>query len=95
MSTTFEEIATKIIKEQALIIGPLAWNEVKKVPGLKVIDEAKGDVNIAEGNPVRTLDELVGKYARLFGGVSVEVCKEAARPFLKSLSPVEIPASLR
>lgn len=28
--TIFDNIATKIIKEQELIIGPLAWDEAKK-----------------------------------------------------------------
>ena len=30
---TLDSIAVKIIKEQELVIGPLAWSEAQKVPG--------------------------------------------------------------
>jgi len=39
--TIFDQISVRIIKEQELIIGPLAWEEAKKVPGLKVVDHKK------------------------------------------------------
>ena len=36
--TIFDQISVRIIKEQSLIIGPLAWDEARKVSGLSVVD---------------------------------------------------------
>ena len=41
----FPQIVTRIIREQELVIGPLAWDEARKVEGLQVLDEKKGEVN--------------------------------------------------
>jgi len=35
--TIFDQISVRISKNRKLIIGPLAWEEAKKVPGLKVV----------------------------------------------------------
>ena len=35
----FPQIASRIIKEQELIIGPLAWIEAQKVSDIKIIDQ--------------------------------------------------------
>ena len=32
------QISIRIIREQELIIGPVAWDEAKKVPGLTIVD---------------------------------------------------------
>lgn len=92
---TFNQIAGKIIKEQELIIGPLAWAEAGKVNGIHVVDEKSGSVTVSNGDKKTVLDRLVGRYERLFGRASREVCKEAAMPFLTSLAPTEIPLSLQ
>ncbi len=91
---TFAQIASKIIKEQELIIGPLAWVEAKKVQGLNVSDTNSGELSIA-GDPKETLDKLVAQYERLFGRASHEVCREAAITLLADLPPTEIPLSLQ
>jgi hypothetical protein len=90
----FEEIATKIIKEQELIIGPLAWIEAQKVPGLKVVNKSRGEVNL-EGDESIMVNKLVNQYERLFGRASREVCKDAAKSLVSGLSPSEIPATLQ
>ena len=41
----FGQIASRIIKEQALIIGPLAWQEAKKVAGL-IASDTTGEVTL-------------------------------------------------
>lgn len=86
------KIAIKIIQEQELIIGPVAWSEAKKVSGMRI--ENHSEVQIEEENPT-VIDHLVKQYERLFGRASREVCKEAAAPLLSGLSPNEIPISLR
>lgn len=94
--STIDQIATSIIKEQELIIGPVAWYEARKVVGLNVVDQVSGEVvveKIDDGNSV--IDSLVGQYEHLFGLASRKVCKDAASALLAKLSPDQIPSSLR
>jgi len=93
--TILEQIASNIIKEQELVIGPLAWIEARKVSGLNVIETKKGEVTISvpEASPV--IDKLVAQYERLFGRASQEVCKAAAAPYLAGLNLADIPVSLK
>lgn len=88
-----DSIALKIISEQALVIGPLAWSEAGKVQGLSV-DATKTEVSV-EGNSTEVIDRLVAQYERLFGRASHEVCREAVANLVASMSHAEIPASLR
>jgi len=89
-----DQIATKIIKEQELIIGPVAWSQAAKVQGLHITDQRSGAVSI-DGNAPTVIDSLVGQYEHLFGRASKEVCKDAAASLLVSLSSSEVPSSLR
>lgn len=91
--TTLNDIATKIIKEQELIIGPVAWSEAEKVSGLH-IETGRKEVRI-DGEDGEIIDRLVKQYERLFGRASREVCKEATASILVGLSPAQVPASLR
>ena len=86
----FAQMANKIIKEQQAIIGPVAFEQAKKVPGLK-IDE-KHEVAI-EGNEKAVLEQLVEQYQHLFGQASVEVCKDAIRNL--QVPPDNLPALLK
>lgn len=88
-----ETIATKIIEEQATIIGPVAWEEASKVSGLRV-DSTAHQVQL-EGNAREVLEKLVAQYERLFGRASREVCRDAVRPLLAQVSENEIPAVLK
>lgn len=88
------QIAIKIIKEQELIIGPLAWIEASKVVGLKIIDQKRSEVEFS-GDPKTVIDGLVNQYKRLFGKASQEVCQDASRQFISSLSPTDIPVTLK
>ncbi|MFH0831080.1 MAG: hypothetical protein V1895_03405 [Parcubacteria group bacterium] len=85
-----DQLANKIIEEQELIIGPIAWSEARKVNGLEIHNE-KAKV---AGQTKSVLDALVSRYARLFGEASVEVCKDATQPFLGKLPKAELPARL-
>lgn len=91
--STLDTIATSIIKEQELVIGPLAWNEAQKVPGIS-IDAGHVAATVGE-HPQLAIDMLIAQYERLFGRASREVCKEAAAPFIPQLAVAEIPSSLR
>ncbi len=90
----FARIAGKIIKEQELIIGPLAWDEAKKVNGLKVVNTDNGEVAL-EGDVKQIINGLVARYDRLFGRASHEVSREAVSGLVADLTPADVPMSLR
>jgi hypothetical protein len=90
----FDQISVRIIKEQELIIGPLAWEEAKKVSGLKVVDQQKGQLSF-DGDAKDILSRLVTQYSRLFGQASTEACKEAVQDLLVELPQDQVPAILQ
>lgn len=92
--TIFNQISLRIIKEQELIIGPVAWEEAQKVSGLTVVNKEQGQITLT-GDPKDILNRLVAQYSRLFGKVSSEVCREAAQDLLVELPAGDIPASLQ
>jgi hypothetical protein len=90
-----DEIAVKIIQEQALVIGPLAWSEAGKVTGLHIVDSKKGEVDLGNTDPKAVVDRLVDQYERLFGRASHEVCRDAAASLIAGMSQNDVPLSLR
>lgn len=92
--TLLDQVASKIISEQELVIGPLAWSEAGKVMGLTV-DIATHQATISDAQPSIVIDKLVAQYERLFGRASHEVCREAVASMLTSFAPADIPVSLR
>lgn len=89
-----DQIATKIIREQELIIGPLAWSEAGKVSGLKIVDQLKGEVVFSDSDQKEVINRLVIRYERFFGRASHEVCREAVAGMIADLAPSDIPTSL-
>ena len=85
-----EQAAEKIIEEQEKIIGPIALEQAKKVPGLTV-NLQKHEVKI-EGDQKEILQKLVEQYQHLFGRASVEVCKDAVRNIIKQVPPDNVPS---
>ncbi len=63
--------------------------------GLQIINMEKGEVNIEGGDPRGTVDNLVAQYERIFGKASREVCKDAVKSIISSMSTEEVPESLR
>ena len=92
--TIFDQISVRIIREQELIIGPVAWEEARKVEGFHIIDKAKGEVS-SDGDQKEVLNKLVAQYAKLFGKASNEVCKEAVQDLLAELPTDQVPSSLQ
>ena len=89
-----DEIAAKIIKEQELVIGPLAWSEAAKVAGLRVVNRNTSEVSVFGSDQKVVIDRLVAQYERLFGRASEEVCRRAAAALVAKLSPSDVPSSL-
>jgi hypothetical protein len=94
-TASFPQIAIRIIKEQELVIGPLAWDEARKVQGLQIVNEKTGEVNIQNGDPKNTIDKLVAQYERIFGQASHAVCHDAVADLIAQMSPEEVPSSLK
>lgn len=88
----YTQAASKIIKEQQTIVGPLALDQAKKVEGLQV--SGTDDVKIT-GDGKDVLSKLVNQYAKLFGQASVEVCKEAFEPFSDKIPDSDVPDILK
>lgn len=88
----FPQIVLRIIKEQESVIGPLAWDEARKVSGLTV--QSHDSVSLS-GNEKDIINRLVAQYAHLFGKASNEVCKEAVQDLIAEMPPAEIPSSLK
>ncbi len=86
----YGEIVEKIIKEQENIIGPIALEQAKKVPGLTV-DLQKHEVRF-QGNQKEILQHLIEQYEHLFGQASVEVCKDAVKDIIKQVPPNNVPS---
>lgn len=93
--TTLDQIAMKIIREQELVIGPLAWKEASKVEGLHIDDQTRGEVTLTDRDPKEAVNRLVGRYERLFGRASQEVCKDAVASIIAELPPTDVPSSLQ
>lgn len=89
----FDKIGIRIIKEQELIIGPVAWDEAKKVPGLSVINQKAGEITMGEDEK-QTVNNLVAQYEKLFGRASREACRQSVQDLLAELPREQVPASL-
>jgi hypothetical protein len=89
----FSQIATKIIEQQELIIGPVAVQQAEHVEGLSV-DWAKHEVQIS-GDKSTTIDQLVKQFEDLFGKVAVEASKEATSQLVPQIPEDKVPKSLR
>ena len=91
----FPQIVTRIIKEQELVIGPLAWDEARKVQGLHIIDQKNGEVSLEDGDQKNIIDRLVAQYEKIFGETSHAVCQDAVKDLIAGIAPEEVPSSLR
>jgi hypothetical protein len=89
----FSEIALKIIDRQRSIIGPIALEQAMQVSNMAV-DMSNHRVSFF-GDKAKAIDDLVKKYADLFGQVSVEVCKDVAAPLITKIPADEQPKMLK
>ena len=90
---TILKIPIRIIKEQELVIGPLAWDEARKVSGLTV-DQEQGSASFS-GDGKDVVNRLVAQYERLFGKASHAVCKDAVQDIIAEMPADQVPESLK
>lgn len=90
----YDQIALKIIQEQELLMGPIAWMEAGKVTGLRA-DRTGRTATVEDGAEPRTvINGLVERFTNLFGRAGHEVCREAVSALVADMKPAEIPSSL-
>jgi len=90
---TILKIPIRIIKEQELVIGPLAWDEARKVSGLNIDQSHNSASFLGDGKDV--INRLVAQYERLFGKASHAVCHDAVKDLIAEMPPEEVPSSLK
>ncbi len=86
------QAASKIIKEQQAIIGPVALDQAKKVSGMTVT--SADDIKIT-GSKKQALEGLVRQFEKLFGKASVQVCKDAFSMYADKIPASEVPDILK
>ena len=87
----YAQLVKAIIKQQEIIIGPIAVEQARKVEGLEVVSDK--DVKVI-GNAKEVLEKLVNQYEKLFGRASIEVCREAVRDIIAQAQKDQIPQIL-
>jgi hypothetical protein len=88
----FDKMSLQIIKQQAAMIGRLAWDTARTVPGINIID---GDtVHINQDDPKTVINSLVARYESLFGPLSREMCREAIAGMTIDIPKDSLPSSL-
>jgi hypothetical protein len=87
-------IVKSIVEHQQQIIGPLALDQARKVPGLIISGSPDLQVEVKTEETDTVLSQLVEKYQELFGPISIEACREAIRETRTHISPDDLPAIL-
>lgn len=90
--SVYEQVASQIVKDQEAIIGPLAFDQARKVNGIQI--DLNGGVKI-NGNGKQILTDLVKIYSEFFGQASVEVCREAVREVGSVATTEDLPDILK
>ena len=92
-SEAINSLVLEIVQSQSRIIGPVAWDEAMKVPGLTT--DIKNNSLSVNGDPKIVLEKLVGRYEGLFGNASLQICREAASKFISQIPPEQMPTILK
>jgi hypothetical protein len=87
----FSQIVSNIIKEQEVLIGPVALEQAKKVQGITIDGERQ--IAIA-GDKKAVLENLVKQYEKLFGPASIEVCRDAVKGIISQAPKEQVPQLL-
>ncbi len=86
------QAASRIIKEQEAIIGPVALDQAKKVVGWAIV--SVDDIKVT-GDKKQALEGLVKQFEKLFGKASVQVCKDAFMKYADKIPQTDVPDILR
>ena len=78
MQEFYREVIKRIVKEQQLLIGPIALTIASKIPGVKADSTNAIDFDATEFNE-DAIEALINAYQALFGKAAVEVCKTSIK----------------
>lgn len=87
----YKELALKIIKAQEDIVGSVALDLAKKVPGIAF--DASQNITIT-GDQKDVINQLIKQYENLFGLASIDACKRATRKITLTLPKDQLPPLL-
>ncbi|MBI1839124.1 MAG: hypothetical protein HYR95_02435 [Candidatus Colwellbacteria bacterium] len=88
-NAAINNLVTEIIRGQARVIGPVAWDEATKIRGLNI--DVKNNSLSVEGDSKEVLGILMKRHEELFGAASVEICKDAVRKELSQIPQDQLP----
>ncbi len=89
----YNKIAVKIIQSQEAIIGPVAIEQARQVPHLRL--DWDHNRALIDGNAANVINQLVEVYKELFGQISVEVSKEAVAKLVGDIPAEKLPEALK
>ena len=90
----YNKILSRIIQEQEIIVGSLAWEIAEKVEQLEISDKKNYQVSMT-GDPQKIINDIVAKYQKVFGTFAIDVCKRAVEYILVDMPVEDIPVSLQ
>jgi hypothetical protein len=90
----YNKILSRIIQEQEMIVGSLAWEIAVSVKNLVVVDKQTYQISIT-GEPKNIINDIVARYQKVFGMLAIDVSKQAVFDVLADMSIEDIPASLQ
>ncbi len=88
------QILIEIIKRQEKVAGNLAWEEVKKIKEITIVDQTNFIISV-NGSMKKAIDQLVLGFKNLFGDIALDVSKNAVRYLTAELPSDEVPDSLK
>jgi len=88
----YVQMASKIIKAQQDVVGPVAFEQAKRVDGVK-LGNTHEELKI-DGDKKVVLELLIKQYEGMFGRASIEVCKNAVRGIINNVPKDQVPQLL-
>ncbi len=92
--TIYNKILSRILKEQELILGSLAWQIAEKTSGIQILNRESFGLRII-GDPKSVIDNFVYRCERIFGSFARDACKQAVAYLTVEMPQQDIPERLR
>ncbi len=90
----YNKVLSRILKEQEIILGSLAWQQAEKIDGIKIINKETGEIRII-GDAMTVIDAFVYRCMRIFGSYARDASKQAVAYLLAEMPKDDIPSRLR
>lgn len=90
--TKYKQAILSIVKEQSLIVGPLAVTLLNDLSAFLLLNGSDVDI---KSDPIDVLERVVSQYKKVFGQASVEVCRKVVSNPSFQFQPSELPRILQ